>query len=92
MTIQLDHRLVTCGDRRASAKLPAKLFGAAWAETGVGPFSPVIANNGLTHDFEVTDATFPVQQYCLRVSAEVLDAIHDRIKAAKIIYCGNPHV
>ena len=51
MTIELDHLIVSARDQRASAKLLGELLGVRWAEAGVGPFSPVYVNEGLTLDF-----------------------------------------
>jgi hypothetical protein len=45
MAIQLDHLLVPSRNRVASAKSLAQLLGVPWAESGVGPFSPVYVND-----------------------------------------------
>lgn len=41
MAVHLDHLLVPSRNRVASARLLARLLGVPWAESGVGPFSPV---------------------------------------------------
>ena len=86
MTIELDHFIVSCRDQVASAKLLAELLGVPWAESGIGPFSPVYINDGLTLDFISTDEDFPVEHFCFRVGPEEFDAILARIKAAGIAY------
>jgi hypothetical protein len=86
MTVQLDHFIVPCRNQIASAKLLADLLGVPWAETSLGPFSPVFINEGLTLDFQQTDEAYPVAHYCFRVSKEEFDAILARIQAAKIPY------
>lgn len=86
MTIQLDHVIVSSRHQRAAAKLLADLLGVEWAEAGLGPFSPVYINDGLTLDFIETDEAFPVEHFCFRVSQEEFDAILARIKAAGIPY------
>jgi hypothetical protein len=48
MSVQLDHLIIPARDRKASAELLATLLGVPWAESGVGPFSPVYLNEGLT--------------------------------------------
>ena len=48
MSVQLDHLIIPARDRKASAELLTTLLGVAWAESGVGPFSPVYLNEGLT--------------------------------------------
>jgi catechol 2,3-dioxygenase-like lactoylglutathione lyase family enzyme len=91
MPIHLDHLLVPTRDRVASAKLLAELLGVAWSETGVGPFSPVFINDGLTLDFDQADGPFPAQHYCFRVDPTTFDAVLSRIKAAGIGYRSLPH-
>jgi hypothetical protein len=86
MAIQLDHFIVPCRSQVASAKLLAELLGVPWAKAGVGPFSPVYINDGLTLDFIETDEAFPVHHYCFRVGRAEFDAIRKRIKAAGIKY------
>lgn len=86
MTIQLDHFIVPSRNQIAAAKLLAELLGVPWAETAIGPFSPVFLNEGLTLDFIETDEQFPVHHYCFRVGDEEFDAILERIKAAGIKY------
>ena len=91
MSIDLDHLIVPSRNRIASAKLLAGLLGVAWAETGVGPFSPVYVSDGLTLDFDETDEPFPVSHYAFRVGQEEFNAILGRIKAAGIKYRSTPH-
>lgn len=91
MAINLDHFLVPTRDRVGSARLLAELLGVPWAESGIGPFSPVYINNGLTLDFDEAEGEFPVQHYCFRVSSEAFDEILGRIKSAGIAYRSLPH-
>src|SRR6267378_7313691 len=70
MTVHLDHLMVPSRNKSASAKLLAELLGVPWAETGVGPFSPVYVNDGLTLDFIETDEHFPIHHYYFRVGQE----------------------
>lgn len=86
MTIQLDHTIVPSRNQVASAKLLAELLGVPWAATGIGPFSPVHVNEGLTLDFIQTDEDFPIYHFCFRVSQQEFDAIVGRITAAGIKY------
>ena len=88
---QLDHLLVPIRDRVASARLLAQLLGVPWAEAGVGPFSPVYINDGLTLDFDEAEGDFPVQHYCFRVTPLEFDEILGRIEAAGISYRSHPH-
>jgi catechol 2,3-dioxygenase-like lactoylglutathione lyase family enzyme len=91
MTIHLDHVMVPCRDKIASARLVANLLGVPWAQTGIGPFAPVFVNDGLTLDFDETDEPFPLSHYAFRVSDEEFDAILGRLKAAGIPYRSKVH-
>ncbi|MES2259614.1 MAG: VOC family protein [Pseudomonadota bacterium] len=86
MTIELDHFIVPSRDQIAAAKQLAQLLDVPWAETALGPFSPVFINDGLTLDFISTDQPFPVHHYCFRVGQHEFDAILARLKAAGISY------
>jgi catechol 2,3-dioxygenase-like lactoylglutathione lyase family enzyme len=84
MPIELDHVIVSARDQRASARCLAELLGVPWAAAGLGPFSAVYLNEGLTLDF-IDDATeFPIQHLCFRVGENEFDSILQRIKAAGI--------
>lgn len=91
MTIHLDHFLVPTQDRVASARQLAELLGVPWSASGVGPFSPVYVNDGLTLDFDQADAPYPVQHYCFRVDDGTFDAVLSRIQAAGLPYRSLPH-
>ena len=86
MTIQLDHTIVPSRSQEKSAKLLAELLGVPWAEKGVGAFSPVYVNDGLTLDFQDTDEEFPIYHFCFRVREDEFDSILKRITAAGIKY------
>lgn len=86
MTIELDHTIVPSHHKVASARLLAQLLGVPWAETGLGPFSPVFVSDGLTLDFIETNEPFPIYHFCFRVSDAEFDAILQRIQAAGIAY------
>ncbi len=86
MRIELDHFIVPSHNKVASAKMLAELLGVAWAEQGLGPFSPVFINDGLTLDFIDTDEDFPIYHFCFRVDQQEFDAILARMQAAGIQY------
>jgi catechol 2,3-dioxygenase-like lactoylglutathione lyase family enzyme len=91
MAALLDHFTVPSRNRVASARLLAELLGVPWAESGVGPFSPVYVNEGLTLDFDETTEPFPILHYCFRVREDEFEAILGRIRAAGIAYRSNVH-
>lgn len=91
MSVELDHMIVPARDRKAAAERIAFVLGVPWAESGVGPFSPVFVSAGLTLDFDQADGTFPVLHYAFRVSESEFDAILARLRASGIAYRSSPH-
>ena len=91
MTVHLDHIMVPSRNKLASAKLLADLLGVPCAETGVGPFTPVFVNEGLTLDFDETSEPFSLIHYCFRVSEAEFDAILGRIRSAGIKFRSAVH-
>lgn len=89
MAIELDHFIVPCRNRVASARLLAELLGVPWEETSHGVFSPVYSNDGPTLDFQQTEEAYPIAHSCFRVSQQVFDAILARIQGAGIAYRSN---
>ena len=91
MSAHLDHLIIPARDRNASARRIAELFGVPWATSGVGPFSPVYLNDGLTLDFDEWGENVPKQHYCFRVGQHEFETILDRIRTAGIAYRSMPH-
>lgn len=90
MSIELDHTIIPSRDRKAAAKLLAELLDVEWSPAGIGPFSAVYVNDGLTFDFDEVEGEFPLHHYCFRVSESEFDAIFERIKARGIKYRSTP--
>lgn len=91
MSVQLDHMIVPAQNRNAAAELLAAILDVPWSVSGVGPFSPVYVNDGLTLDFDQAEGAFPVQHYCFRVSDDAFDGIIARLKLRSIRYRSTPH-
>jgi len=89
--LELDHVIVSARNQRESARRLAELLGVRGEETGVGPFSPVYVNDGLTLDFIDDAGPFPIQHFCFRVDDGSFDAILARIRAAGIPFRGSVH-
>ena len=91
MAIRLDHLLIPCRNKIASAKLLAELLAIPWSESGFGPFIPVYVNDDLTFDFDEWKNDIPLIHYCFKVDEADFDAILGRIKAAGIPYRSSVH-
>jgi len=89
--IELDHVIVSARNQRASARLLGELLDVRWSEAGIGPFSPVYVNDGLTLDFIDDPGPLPVQHFCFRVDDATFDAVLARIRAAGIPFRGSVH-
>ena len=91
MSIDLDHTIVSARDAPSAAKRLGELLGVPWSERGLGPFSPVCVNDGLTLDFIADAGPFPVQHFCFRVGDAEFDAILARLEAAGVRYRSSVH-
>ena len=91
MSVELDHLIVPARNRTASAQLLATILGVPWAPSGVGPFSPLYVNEGLTLDFDQAEGPLPIHHYCFRVSEAEFDGIVARLGEHGIQYRSNPH-
>jgi len=90
MSIELDHTIIPSRDKKAAAQLLAELLDVPWSPSGIGPFSAVYVNDGLTFDFDEVADSFPLHHYCFRVNETEFDAIFERIKARGIQYRSTP--
>ncbi len=90
MTIELNHTIVPAGNKVASAKFFATLFGLIFDERAVGYFAPVRVNETLTLDFHDDHGGFESHHYAFKVSEPEFDAIFGRIQAEGIPYGSEP--
>lgn len=92
MSIELDHMIVPSRDRKRAAELIAAILGVRWdPESGIGPFSAVYVNDGLTLDLDEAGAGFPSLHYCFRVGEAEFDGIVERLHSHGIAYRSTPH-
>lgn len=82
MSIELDHLIVPAHDRVAAAQQLASILNVPWAETGVGPFSPVYVSDSLTLDFDQVEAPFPILHFCFRVDDSTFADVVHRLRQA----------
>ena len=88
MPVSLNHTIVYCRDKQASASFLSELLGLA-APTSFGPFSVVQVANDVSLDF-LEDATVRPQHYAFLVGEDEFDQIHERILARDISYWADP--
>ena len=89
MTAQLNHTIVWCRDREASAQFLAEMLGRP-TPTHFGPFAVVEMDNGVSLDFHATDEPFRGQHYAFLIGEDDFDGVLSRIKAAGLDHWADP--
>ena len=89
MTAQLNHTIVKCTDKQASARFYVELLGLQEPAT-YGPFVVVELDNGVSLDFADDHGTPHPQHYAFLVSEERFDATHARIQHRGLTYWADP--
>lgn len=89
MPIQLNHTIVPARDAKASATFLTELLGLS-APVRFGPFWAVALDNGVTLDFQDSDAAMPIEHYAFLVAENEFDAIFERIRARGLPYWADP--
>jgi catechol 2,3-dioxygenase-like lactoylglutathione lyase family enzyme len=89
VTIALNHTIVWCHDRRASAGFLTDLFGlpdpVEW-----GPFSIVEVANGVSLDYHEIDGDVASQHYAFLVAEDDFDEIFGRIVGRGLDHWADP--
>lgn len=89
MSIKLNHTIVYCKDKVASANFLVEILGLASPK----PFSHFLSvelANDVTLDFANVDHEFSGQHYAFLVSEEEFDKIFERIKKRSLQYWADP--
>jgi catechol 2,3-dioxygenase-like lactoylglutathione lyase family enzyme len=89
MTARLNHTIVWCRDRDASAELLARMLGRP-APTHFGPFAVVDLDNDVSLDFHATAADIRPQHYAFLIGEADFDAVLARIEAAGLEHWADP--
>jgi catechol 2,3-dioxygenase-like lactoylglutathione lyase family enzyme len=89
MTAQLNHTIVLCHDKAASAGFLAEILGRP-APASFGPFAVVEMDNGVSLDFMQTSEAIRSQHYAFLISEADFDDVFDRIQAKKLDYWADP--
>ena len=89
MSVQLNHTIVWCRDKRKSAELLAEILGLP-APTPFGPFLVVELSNGVSLDFDETTDQIAPQHYAFLLSENEFDHAFDRIRERRLPYWADP--
>lgn len=89
MAVKLNHTIVHCRDKHASARFYTELFGLP-EPTSYGPFVVVQVDNELSLDFADDHGEVRPQHYAFLVSEEEFDAIFGRIQERGLDYWADP--
>lgn len=92
MAPDLDHTIVWCRDKEASAGYLSRTLGLG-VPTSWGPFVIVEAGNGVSldfHDVEDRDGAIAPQHYAFLVTEDEFDEIFGRIRAGGQEYWADP--
>ena len=89
MSVQLNHHIVWCSDKKKSANFLREILGLP-KPARFGPFLVVELSNGVSLDFYETDEDIQSQHYAFLVGAEEFDPIYGRIKERRLKYWADP--
>jgi catechol 2,3-dioxygenase-like lactoylglutathione lyase family enzyme len=89
MSVQLNHTIVWCRDKRRSADYLTEMLGLPKAEP-FGPFLVVEADNGVSLDFHDVDGDITPQHYAFLISEEDFDAVFGRITDRSLPHGADP--
>ena len=89
MTVQLNHTIVWCRDKRKSAKFLTELLGLA-KPTRFGPFQVVELANDVSLDYHEDHGKIAMQHYAFLIGEEEFDTIFARIEERGLDYWADP--
>jgi catechol 2,3-dioxygenase-like lactoylglutathione lyase family enzyme len=91
MSAQLNHTIVWCRDRQASARFLADMLGRP-EPTRFGPFCVVDMDNGVSLDFHDVEGERDIvpQHYAFLIGEADFDAVLGRIEAAGLPHWADP--
>lgn len=89
MAVQLNHTIVWCRDKQASAKFLTDVLGLP-PPGRFGPFLTVETANGVSLDYHDTDDTIAPQHYAFLIGEDEFDEIFDRIRDRGLEHWADP--
>ncbi|HMC43484.1 MAG TPA: VOC family protein [Acidimicrobiales bacterium] len=89
MTVQLNHTIVWCRDKKVSSDFLADVLGLE-RPFAFGPFLVVEAGNDVSLDYHEVDGKIAAQHYAFLVGEDDFDQIFGRIRERGIDYWADP--
>ena len=89
MSVQLNHTIVWCRDKRRSATFLAEVLGLA-QPSRFGPFLVVELANGVSLDFHDTDGEIAPQHYAFLIGEEDFDQVFAHLRERGQDYWADP--
>jgi catechol 2,3-dioxygenase-like lactoylglutathione lyase family enzyme len=89
MSVQLNHTIVWCRDKRRSATFLAEVLDLP-QPTRFGPFLVVELANGVSLDFHDTDGEIASQHYAFLIGEEDFDQVFARLRERGQEYWADP--
>ena len=89
MTVQLNHTIVWCRDKRKSAAFLTEMLGLP-KPTRFGPFLVVELGNNVSLDFHDTDYEIASQHYAFLISEGEFEEVFGRIRSRGLDYWADP--
>ena len=89
MPAELNHTIVKCTDKQASARFLVEILGLP-EPTTYGPFVVVQVANGVSLDYADDHGQVHSQHYAFLVSEDEFDQIHGRIVERELTYWADP--
>ena len=89
MSVQLNHTIVWCRDKRRSATFLAEILGLS-QPVRFGPFLVVELGNGVSLDFHETDGEIAAQHYAFLLGEDEFDQVFGRIRERRLAHWADP--
>ena len=89
MSIDLNHTIIWCSDKRRSAEFMAEMLGLPEPKR-LYHFLVIETGNGVSLDFAEKEGTVSPQHYAFLVSEDEFDGIYGRIKSRGLDHWADP--
>ncbi|HLB14967.1 MAG TPA: VOC family protein [Burkholderiales bacterium] len=89
MSVQLNHTIVWCRDKRRSATFLTEILGLS-KPIRFGPFLVVELSNGVSLDYHETDGEIAAQHYAFLLGEDEFDQVFGRIHERRLAHWADP--